>query len=91
MAVVADVNEIVRAYLIANADIIAFFAPDDPRIYCPRLPENASLPAVGLFVRGGPSTPYIPGIPSPSFQIDCWADNSIEARLLYRTVYSSLQ
>ena len=88
---VADVNEIVRAYLIANADIIAFFTPDSPRVYCPRLPENAILPAVGLFVRGGSSSPYIPNIPSPSFQIDCWDKNSIGARLLYRTVYSALQ
>jgi len=91
MAIVADVNEIVRAYLIANVDIIAFFAPDAPRVYCPRLPENAKLPAVSLFVRGGSSSPYIPNIPSPSFQIDCWDDNLIGARLLYRTVYTSLQ
>ena len=91
MAVVADVNEIVRSYLIANLDIIALFAPDSPRIYCPRLPENTKLPAVNLFVRGGSSTPYIPNIPSPSFQIDCWDDNLIGARLLYRTVYSALQ
>jgi len=91
MAVVADVNEIVRSYLVANAEIIAFFAPDSPRIYCPRLPENAQLPAVGLFVRGGSSSTYIPNIPSPSFQIDCWNDNLIGARLLYRTVYSALQ
>jgi len=91
MVIVADVNEIVRAYLVADAEIIALFAPDAPRVYCPRLPENASLPAVGLFVRGGSSSPYIPGIPSPSFQIDCWDDNSIGARLLYRTVYSALQ
>ena len=91
MAIVADVNEIVRAYLVSNADIIAFFAPDAPRVYCPRLPENAKLPAVGLFVRGGSSSPYIPNIPSPSFQIDCWDDNSIGARALYRTIYSALQ
>jgi len=91
MAIVADVNEIVRAYLIANADIIAFFVPDSPRVYCPRLPENAELPTVSLFVRVGSSSPYIPNIPSPSFQIDCWDDNLIGARLLYRTIYSSLQ
>ena len=86
-----DTNVILRAYLAADLGIIALFAPDPPRVYCPRLPENAKLPAVGLFVRGGSSTPYIPGIVSPSFQIDCWDDNLIGARLLYRTVYSALQ
>jgi len=88
---VADVNEIIIAYLVVNADIIAFFAPTLPRIYCPRLPENAELPAAGLFVRGGSSTPYIPGILNPNFQIDCWDNNPIGARALYRTIYSSLQ
>jgi len=91
MAIVADVNEIVRAHLVADAGIIAFFAPDVPRVYCPRLPENAKLPAVSLFVRGGSSSPYIPNLPSPSFQIDAWANTSITARLLYRTIYSALQ
>ena len=88
---IADVNQILRSYLVNNVDIIALFAPDSPRVYCPRLPENAKLPAVSLFVRGGSSTPYIPGILTPSFQIDCWDDESIGARLLYRTVYSALQ
>lgn len=88
---IADVNQILRTYLVNNADIIAFFTPDSPRIYCPRLPENCVLPAIGLFVRGGSSTPYIPGMPEPSFQVDCWDDNPIGARLLYRTIYSVLQ
>lgn len=88
---IADVNQILRTHLVNNADIIAFFTPDSPRIYCPRLPENCVLPAIGLFVRGGSSTPYIPGMPEPSFQVDCWDDNPIGARLLYRTIYSVLQ
>ena len=87
----ADVNQVVRKYLVENADIIAFFAPDSPRVFCPRLPENTELPAIGLFVRGGVSTPYIPPLVNPSFQIDCWYDNPIGARSLYLAVYSALQ
>jgi len=86
-----DTNSIVRSYLIADAGIIAFFAPDAPRIYCPRLPEGAILPAIGFFTRGGSSTPYIPDMPSPSVQFDCWADSSIVARELYRKLYDALQ
>lgn len=88
---IKDVNSILRVYLVANTGIIAFFAPDSPRIYCPRLPENAKLPSIGFFVRGGSSTPYIPGIVTPSFQIDSWADSPSTARALYNEVYSALQ
>lgn len=85
---IADVNAIIRTYLAANAGLIALVGT---RIYCPRLPENATLPALGFFSRGGTSTPYIPGIVSPSVQFDCWADNPIDARELYRALYDSLQ
>ena len=86
-----DVNAVVRKYLAENANIIAFFAPDLPRVFCPRLPENTLIPAIGLFVRGGISTPYIPPLVSPSFQIDCWHNNPIGARELYLNVYDALQ
>ena len=86
-----DTNAVVRAYLTADEGIKAFFAPDAPRIYCPRLPEGAILPAIGFFTRGGSSTPYIPDMPSPSVQFDCWADSSIVARELYRKLYDALQ
>lgn len=99
---IPDVNAVVRKYLAEHADVIAFFAPDLPRVFCPRLPENTKIPAIGLFVRGGVSTPYIPPIVSPSLQIDCWAKDelqldgtikhgSIIARELYLVVYSVLQ
>lgn len=91
MIIIPDVDAIVRAYLVADAEIIALFAPNSPRAYCPRLPESCELPSISLFVRGGLSNPYIPPIVDPSFQIDCWDDNLIGARLLYRTVYSALQ
>ena len=86
-----DTNAVVRAYLVADAGIIDFFAPDAPRIYCPRLPEGATLPAIGFFTRGGSASPYIPDIPTPSVQFDCWADSSIVARKLYRKLYDALQ
>ena len=61
------------------------------RIYCPRLPENATLPAISFFTRGGSSNPHIPDLPSPSVQFDCWADNPIEARHVYRALFAALQ
>ena len=86
-----DTNAVIRAYLAADAGIIAFFDPDAPRIYCPRLPEGAILPAIGFFTRGGRSTPYIPDLVSPSVQFDCWADSPTVARQVYRTLYNALQ
>ena len=88
---IGNVNSIIRAYLATCGTLTALIGGATPRIYCPRLPENADLPAISFFARGGVSTPYIPGIVTPSVQIDCWSDNSIGARLLYRTVYTSLQ
>jgi len=85
---IADTNTIIRAYLATCTTLTALVGT---RIYCPRLPENATLPAVSFFSRGGTSTPYIPGIVSPSVQFDCWADDPIEAREVYRALYDNLQ
>ena len=89
---IADSNTIIRTYLITSATLtdplIALVAG---RIYCPRLPEKATLPAVGFFTRGGLSIPYIPGIITPSVQFDCWAANPIDAREVYRALYDALQ
>jgi len=83
-----DTNAVIRTYLLTQAELTGLVGT---RIYCPRLPENATLPAIGFFTRGGTSTPYIPGIPSPSVQFDCWADNHMEARNVYSALYESLQ
>lgn len=83
-----DTNSIVRTYLATQAMLTGLVGA---RIYCPRLPEKATLPAVSFFTRGGASTPYIPGMPAPSVQFDCWADDPIEARKVYRALYDSLQ
>ena len=85
---IADVNAIIQSYLLTSAPLVALV---NSRIYCPRLPENATLPAVSYFVRGGLSTPYIPGIVNPSVQFDCWAANPIDARKVYRALYDALQ
>jgi hypothetical protein len=83
-----DVNSIMRAYLAAQAGLTAVVST---RIYCPRLPEKASLPALAFFVRGGSSTAYIPPIVDPSFQFDCWGNSPIEARSVYTALYDVLQ
>lgn len=89
---IPDTNSIIREYLITSATLtdplIALVAD---RVYCPRLPENADLPAVSFFTRGGSSTPYIPDMPAPSVQFDCWAGNPIDARKVYHALYDALQ
>ncbi len=89
---IADTNSIIRSYLTTSSTLVdPLIVLVSDRIYCPRLPENATLPAIGFFTRGGTSTPYIPGIPEPSVQFDCWANNPINAREVYRALYDALQ
>ena len=83
-----DTNKIIRTYLAAQTTLTDIVGT---RIYCPRLPENATLPALGFFTRGGSSTPYIPGLVNPSMQFDCWAEDPIDAREVYRALYDVLQ
>ena len=87
-----DINAIIRTYLTTSSALVdPFIALVGARIYSPRAPENADLPNVTFFIRGGRSTPYIPDLPSSSLQFDCWADDPIEAREIYRTLYDALQ
>lgn len=91
----ADTDEIIKTYLDTCGTLTALVTvPAGKQIYCPRLPENVDLsvkPAVSFFTRGGTSTPYIPGIVNPNVQFDCWADNLITARRVYRALYDNLQ
>ncbi len=92
---IADTNAIIRAYLITCGTLTALIGGVTPRIYCPRLPENCTWPAnegaISFFTRGGTSTPYIPGIPEPSVQFDCWASTPVTARNIYNKLYDNLQ
>lgn len=90
-----DTNTIIREYLV-NETVLTDVV--NTRIYVPRLPEDATLPAVSFFTRGGDSTPYIPPIPGPSIQFDCWAkdiDGGLTgprgARAVYNALYDVLQ
>jgi len=83
-----DTNSIIREYLVNQATLTDIVGT---HIYCPRLPENTTLPAVGFLTRGGTSTPYIPGIVSPSVQFDCWGTSPLVARQVYRALYDILQ
>lgn len=85
---IADTNSIINTYLQAATTLIALVGT---QIYCPRLPHNATLPAVSYFTRGGSATPYIPGIPEPSVQFDCWGGTPIAARQVYGVLYDNLQ
>ncbi len=102
---IADTNTIIRNYLITSSTLVdPLIALVGERIYCPRLPERVDLadgPAIGYFTRGGLSTPYIPGMPEPSVQFDCWATDAEVggvvtkgfgiAREVYRALYDALQ
>ncbi len=98
-----DTNSIIRTYLAsgvgATATLVALVGQ---RIYCPRLPENATLPAVSFFTRGGVLNPHIADLLVPSVQFDCWAKDvevagvvtvkgSVLARQVYRALYDALQ
>ncbi|GAG70387.1 unnamed protein product, partial [marine sediment metagenome] len=91
-----DTNTLIRKYLTISSaltdplmDLIGGIA--NPRIYCPRLPENALRPAIGFFTRGGSASAELPHIFSPSVQFDCWAGNLIDARKVYCALYDALQ
>ena len=102
-----DTNAVILKYLTtpsaATNPLLALIKTGAvTRIYCPRAPENAILPNVTFFTRGGTSTPYIPDKPLPSVQFDCWAKDvevggmitekgSIIAREVYRALYDALQ
>lgn len=90
-----DTNRLIRTYLLESSaltdPLIALIGGDNPRLYCPRLPEKATLPAVSFFTRGGSADAEVPSIFSPSVQFDCWANNPIDARELYRALYDALQ
>ena len=87
-----DTNRLIRTYLLTPsvlADPLILLIVD--RLYCPRLPEKATLPAISYLSRGGSSDPNFPKYASPSVQFDCWADNPIDARKVYRALYDALQ
>ena len=86
-----DVNAIMRAYLLTKPGLTGLIGGATPRLYCPRLPENCVLPAVGFFVRGGNTHPKIRQDKTPSFQFDCWGNSPIEARSIYRALYDIFQ
>jgi len=84
----SDANAILRKYLAADPGLIAVVGV---KIFCPRVPEKTVLPALGFFARGGNSTPYIPPMPEPSYQFDCWGTSPIQARSVYTALYTALQ
>lgn len=83
-----DTNKVIHKLLSSDAGIIALVGT---RVYCPRAPENTDKPFLTFKGSGGTGNPYIPDIPEPAVQIDCWAEDLKEAREIYWAVYSLLQ
>ena len=86
----ADTNSIIRAYLVTQATLTGLIGGATPRIYCPRLPEGHTLPAVSYFTRGGIPEKYVKELVNPSVQFDCWATSPLSARTIYRALYDVL-
>lgn len=83
-----DTNIVIREYLISKASLTDLV---EERIYAANpLPENATLPAIAFFTRGGTSLSAVPTVVSPSVQFTCWADDALEARKIYRALYDVL-
>lgn len=83
-----DTNVIIHDYLISRVGITDLVGTG---VYAANpLPENASLPAISFFTRGGTSIPSVPVIVVPSVQFSCWADDPIEARKVYCALYDEL-
>lgn len=82
-----DTDAIIRAYLAADPGVAGVVGV---RVYCPRLPEDCTLPALSFFTRGGAPLPSYTRVVTPSIQIDCWATTLAVARQLYGEVYEAL-
>ena len=82
-----DTNAVLRTYLLTQPCAILV----TNRIYCPRAPQDAAVPNITFFTRGGRGTPYIPDLPYPSVQIDVWAADPLTARTIYISMHKSLQ
>ena len=83
-----DTNVVIRDYLVAMPAIAALVGA---RVYAANpLPEDATLPCISFFTRGGTSIPSVPQIVIPSVQFSCWANDPIEAREIYRALYDEL-
>ena len=85
---IIDTDVILLTHMLADAGLIALVTD---RIFVGAVPQNTTLPCVTLNTRGGDSTPYIPGIPHPSVQIDSWGGSTVEARAVHNAVYNCLQ
>jgi len=86
-----DSNRLIRTYLLTSCTLTdPLIALIGDKIFCPRLPEGTTLPAISFFTRGGSADPDVPKYTLPSVQFDCWADNPQEAREVYRALYDAL-
>jgi len=83
-----DTNIVILTYLLSKTDITDLVST---RVYAANpLPENATLPAINFFTRGGTSIPEVPVVVSPSVQFNCWAETPEGARGVYRALYDVL-
>ena len=83
-----NTNVVILTYLLSKTDITDLVGQ---RVYAANpLPENVTLPAINFFTRGGTSIAEVPKVVIPSIQVNCWADDPVESRKIYRAVYDVL-
>jgi hypothetical protein len=83
-----DSNILIRSYLVTQEPLTNLVGT---RIFCPKIPENCTLPAISFNTRGGKSDPYNPSYVVPSVQFSCWGNTPQEARSVYGCLYDALQ
>jgi hypothetical protein len=86
---IGDTNAIIRAYLVTQTALTNLIGGASPRIYCPKLPQGITLPAISFLTGGGQNKPEVPYVVSPSVQFSCWDDDPIGARQVYRALYDA--
>ncbi len=58
-----DTNKLIGQYLQTSSTVVdPLIVLVGARIYCPRLPEKATLPAISYFTRGGVADAEVPSI-----------------------------
>jgi len=88
MTDIADVNKLILQYLLTCKTLTDLVGT---RIYFLRLPHDTTMPAISYLGVGGISDKYIPGIVTPSYTFEFWANDIMECQAVYLQLYNNLQ
>ena len=87
-----DVEDLVRAYLLADATIANLVGN---RIGPAPPPQGSTYPLITTQLISNVQSPHLrqrgPGLAEPRYQVDCWATSKAELKRLTRAVQHRLQ